>query len=166
MRRIAGEEGGIALIEVLVSAIVLVIVAAGAFTAFSAGTRATALERNRARANALAEQELERVRALRIGDLSSLNLTRTLSADGTTYTINSLSQFLTEIATTSTCASGAGSRDYLRLTASVTWPNMGPHPAVTASTIVSPPSGSLVPNSGSLLINLTTRPAPGSPARL
>src|SRR6185312_11326288 len=104
MRRLACDEAGVGLIEVLVSAVVMVLIAAGAFVAFSAANRTTALERNRARANAIAEQELDRVRALRIADLTSLNLTRTVSANGTTYTVNSLSQFLTETATTSTCS--------------------------------------------------------------
>jgi Tfp pilus assembly protein PilV len=154
LTRMRRDEAGFALIEVLVSALMLAIVAAGVFTAFDATTRATARERYRARANALAEQDLERTRSLRIGDLATLNQTRTVSLDGTTYTIVSRSQFLTETATTSTCASGTGSRDYLQVSSTVTWPNMAPDPAVTAATIVSPPSGSLVPNAGSLLVSV------------
>ncbi len=154
LTRISSGEQGYALVEVLVSAVVLLIAAVGVFTAFTATTRSTAFERNRARANALAEQELERVRSLRIGDLTSLNQTRTLSADGTTYTIHSQSQFLTEPAGTSTCSAGTGSRDFLQVSASVTWPNMAPHPAITAGTVVSAPSGSLVPDSGSLLLTV------------
>jgi Tfp pilus assembly protein PilV len=154
LTRMRRDEAGFALIEVLISALLLSIVAAGVFTAFDASTRATARERLRARANDLAEQDLERTRSLRIGDLSTLNQTRTVTLDGTNFTVVSRSQFLTETATTSTCASGTGSRDYLQLTSTVTWPNMGPDPAVTASTIVSPPSGSLVPNAGSLLVSV------------
>lgn len=154
LTRLRHDEGGFALIEVLISALLLAIVAAGVFTAFDATTRATARERYRARANALAEQDLERTRSLRIGDLATLNQTRTVALDGTTFTIVSRSQFLTETATTSTCASGTGSRDYLQLTSTVTWPKMAPDPPVTAATVVSPPSGSLVPNAGSLLVSL------------
>ena len=150
----SGDEAGFALIEVLVSALLLTIVAAGVFVAFDASTRATARERYRARANALAEQDLERIRSLRIADLSTLNQTRTVALDGTNFTIVSSSHFLTENATTSTCSSGTGSRDYLQLTSTVTWPNMAPDPPVTAATVVSPPSGSLVPNAGSLLVGV------------
>ena len=159
--RIHRDESGWALIEVLISAIILLVVAAGVFAAFNSTSRATAFERNRARADALAEQDLERVRSLRIGDLSTLNQTRTVTADGTTYTIVSNSQFLQETAATSTCASGNGSRDFLQLRSTVTWQGMGPHPAVTAATVVSPPSGSLVPNSGTLLVVITN--AAGAP---
>ena len=75
LTRLRHDEGGFALIEVLISALLLAIVAAGVFTAFDATTRATARERYRARANALAEQDLERTRSLRIGDLATLNQT-------------------------------------------------------------------------------------------
>jgi Tfp pilus assembly protein PilV len=162
--RLRDDQAGFALIEVLVSAVVLLIVAAGVFTAFGATSRATSFERSRARADALAEQDLERVRSLRIADLTTLNQTRTVIADGTTYTIVSTSQFLQETASTSTCASGNGSRDFLQLRSTVTWQGMGPHSPVTAATVVSPPSGSLVPNSGSLLVVITNaagNPIPG-----
>jgi len=154
LTRMSRDQAGFVLIEVLVSALLLTIVAVGVFVAFDASTRATARERNKARANTLAEQDLERIRSLRIADLSTLNQTRTVALDGTSFTIVSKSQFLTENATTSTCASGTGSRDYLQLTSTVTWPNMAPDPPVTAATVVSPPSGSLVPNSGSLLVSV------------
>jgi prepilin-type N-terminal cleavage/methylation domain-containing protein len=169
LRKIRDEQSGVTLIEVLISSMVLLIVSAGLFTALTAGNRATATERHRAKANDLAEQELERVRSLRIGDLSSWNSTRRVMENGTElaagavcpaggqtcYTVTSITQFLTEPASTSTCASGTGSRDYLQLQVSVTWTGMraGAQP-VTAGTVISPPNGSLVPNAGSLLVQI------------
>lgn len=176
LTRMRCDEGGIAIVEVLVSAIILLTVSVGVFTALSATTRATAQERHRARANALAEQELERVRGIRIADLAVLDSTRRVLEDGTElssgtpcpsgqtcYTITSRSQFLTEGSTTSTCSAGSGSRDYLQVTASVDWSDMGPLQPVTAATLVSPPSGSLVPNSGSLLVTVTDSQDNGIP---
>ena len=69
LKFLRGDQQGFALIEVLMSAVVLLIVSAGFVTAFVVTSRSTATERHRARANDLAEQELERVRSLRIGDL-------------------------------------------------------------------------------------------------
>jgi Tfp pilus assembly protein PilV len=170
LTRIGRDEAGIAIVEVLVSAIVLVIFSLGIFTLLTGSERATATERHRAQANQLAEQELERVRSLRIADLVSLNSTRYVLADGTQlgsgcptsgaqahqtcYTINSRSQFQNEPAATSGCSAGTGSRDYLLLTVTVRWTSSGPLHPVTASTLVSPPSGSLVPNSGTILVNV------------
>ena len=167
---IGRDEAGIAIIEVLVSALVLLIFSVGVFTLLTGSERATAQERHRAQANQLAEQELERVRSLRIADLVVLNSTRYVLDDGTQlgsgcptsgvqarqtcYTIDSRSQFQNEPAATSGCSAGSGSRDYMLLTVTVSWTgNGGLHP-VTASTLVSPPSGSLVPNSGTILVNV------------
>jgi Tfp pilus assembly protein PilV len=155
--RIRSDEGGFAIVEVLIGAIIMVLVSGAVAMAFIATGKSTQYERERARANSLAEKDLERTRSLRIADLDTLNSTPadTVTADGTTYSITSRMQYLTEAATTSTCASGTGSRDYLRLTSTVTWTGMGTHTPVTASTIVSPPSGSVVPNTGSLLVLLS-----------
>jgi Tfp pilus assembly protein PilV len=169
LKRIRSEQAGVTLIEVLISAAVLVIVSTGLFTSLTAGNRASATERHRAKANDLAEQELERVRSLRIGDLATWNSTRRVLEDGTElvsgancpaggttcYTITSKTSFLTEPASTSTCASGTGSRDYLQLQVSVSWTGMSATATpVTAGTVISPPNGSLVPNSGSLLVQI------------
>jgi Tfp pilus assembly protein PilV len=170
LRRICRDEAGFGIVEVLVSALVLVIFSLGIFTLLTGSERATAQERHRAQANQLAAQELERVRSLRIADLVSLNSTRYVLDDGTQltsgcptsgaqarqtcYTINSRSTFQSEPAATSGCQAGSGSRDYMLLTVTVSWTGSGPLHPVTASTIVSPPSGSLVPNSGSILVNV------------
>jgi prepilin-type N-terminal cleavage/methylation domain-containing protein len=176
LKRIRSEQSGVTLIEVLISSVVLVIISTGLFTALTAGNRATATERHRAKANDLAEQELERVRSLRIGDLSTWNSTRRVLEDGTElasgancpaggttcYTITSSTQFLTEPASTSTCASGTGSRDYLQLQVSVSWTGMSATAKpVTAGTVISPPNGSLVPNSGSLLVQVSNANSTG-----
>ncbi len=169
LKRIRGEQSGVTLIEVMVSGMVLIIASAGLYMSLSAGNRATAQERHRVQAQDLAEQELERVRSLRIGDLSSWSSTRRVLENGTElapgancpatgqtcYTVASSTQFLQETAATSTCASGTGSRDFMNLQVSVGWTGMAPLHPVTASTIISPPSGSLVPNSGSLILILT-----------
>ena len=152
--KLRDEQDGIILIEIVVSAMLLVIVALGVFTAFDAGTRATAEERHRARANSLAEGDVERMRGMRIAELSSLDQTRNLTVDGLQYTIRSQATFVNEPATTSTCAAGSGSRDLLQVTSTVTWPSIGARPAVTVSSLISPPNGSVVPNSGSLLASV------------
>lgn len=168
LKRIRDEQSGVTLIEVLVSALVLIIVSGGFVLALTAGSKATAQERHRVKANNLAEQELERVRSLRIADLTNWTSTRRVLEDGTElaanatcpasgqtcYTITSSTQFLTETASLSTCSQGTGSRDFLQLQVSVSWTGMGTLHPVTAGTIISPPSGSLVPNSGSLLVQI------------
>jgi Tfp pilus assembly protein PilV len=175
LTRISRDDRGIALVEALVSAMVLIIVSLGVFTAFSASSRATAQERHRARANDLAQQDLERIRSLPYGcPMTDRNCTysivslitpqsKPVTLDGTTYTVTSRAQFLTETPTTSACVTGPDSRDYLQISSTITWPNMGGRPAVTAVSATSPPSGSVVPNTGSLLVTVTDSRGAGIP---
>jgi hypothetical protein len=70
------------------------------------------------------------------------------------YTIDSRAQYVDDPSIVSDCSAGSGSRDYIGISSTVTWPDIGTRPPVTASSIVTPPSGSFVPNSGSLRINV------------
>ncbi len=168
LRNRIGDQAGFALIEALVSAVMLTIVAAGAFTYFSASTRATAQERHRSQADALAQGDLERLRSLPVTcpkatpscgySLASMvgsPQTRTVTQDSTIYTVVSQAGYVNEPSISSSCAAGSGSRDYVGISSTVTWPGIGSRPPVTASSIVTPPSGSFVPNSGTLRINVT-----------
>lgn len=142
------------LVEIVISAMLLSIVAAGVFVAFDSGTRATAEERHRARAHQLAQADIERMKAMRIADLSGLNQTRTVTQDGLNYTVRSQATFGTETGTTSTCTQGTGSRDTLQINSTVTWATIGTRPPVSISSVVSPPNGSVVPNSGAVLASV------------
>jgi Tfp pilus assembly protein PilV len=155
------DEGGIMLIEVLVSSMLLVVVALGVFTAFDATSRSTAQERHKARASAIADADQSRMRTMRIADLANLNETTTVNQDGTNYTVVSKAEFSNEPATTSACQTGLGSRDYIKISSTVTWPGIGSANPVVASSLVTPPSGSVVPNSGSLTINVIDSQAVG-----
>jgi Tfp pilus assembly protein PilV len=159
--RISKDESGMALIEIVVSSMLLVIVALGVFRAFDAGTRATAQERHRARAHSLAEADLSRMKAMQIEDLANLNQTTPVTADGQQYTVVSRADFVTESSTTSTCQTGLGSRDYIKTTSTVTWASIGSRPPVVATSVVTPPSGSVIPNAGSLLVSIVDRNATG-----
>jgi Tfp pilus assembly protein PilV len=147
-------EDGMALIEILISSMLIIVVAMGVFTAFDAGTRATAEERHRARAHALAEADIARMQAMRIAELAGHDQTRNITQDGQSYTVRSQAVFVDEPATTSTCATGSGSRDYLQIRSTVTWPSIGSRPPVSIASVVSPPNGSIVPNSGALLVSV------------
>jgi Tfp pilus assembly protein PilV len=182
--RMCRDQAGIALIDALVSAVVLMTAAAGVFTAFDASTRATAQERHRARANDLAQSDLERIRSLPYAcpgtdpncaysiislitpqsrQVAENGTPYTVTSNGTPYTITSRAQFLTETPTTSACVTGPDSRDYLQISSTVTWPGIGSRPAVRVASATSPPSGSVIPNTGSLLVTVTDSRGAGIP---
>lgn len=148
------DEAGSALVEVIVSAIVVVIAAVGVFSAFEASTRATAQERHRAQAHGLAQEDLARMRTMRISDLSNLDETKQVVVDGTSYTVESVAEFQTDATGTASCESGAASADYIQIRSEVTWPSIGERQPVVAQSLVAPPNGSVSPDSGALAIQI------------
>ena len=157
-----GEEG-FALIEVLVSALVLAIVAAGVMALLQATTRSAANERRHAEAYAIAQEDQARLRSMRLSALNRLEQTRTVSVDGNEFTVKSQGVFVNNTkGQPSSCTSGETSADYVRITSTTTWP--GSLQPVVIQSIVSPSNGSLDPNHGTLVItakNAASQPQAG-----
>jgi len=151
-------EDGFALIEVLVSALILAIVAAGVMALLQATTRSAATERRHAEAYAIAQEDQARMRSMRLSSLNRLEQTRPVTLDGNEFTVESKGVFIDNTkGQPSACTSGETSADYVRITSTVDWPD-GNAP-VTIQSIVSPSNGSLDPNHGTLVI--TTKNAAG-----
>jgi type II secretory pathway pseudopilin PulG len=152
-------EDGFALIEVIVSALILAIVAAGVMALLQATTRSAAAERQHAEAYALVQEDQARLRSLRLSTLNRISQNKTLSEhkytlNGTVFTVQSEGVFINNTKRQpSNCTSGETSADYVRITSSVSW-NGSSHPTSLTS-IVSPSNGSLDPNHGTLVITTT-----------
>jgi Tfp pilus assembly protein PilV len=151
--RIESEQGSV-LIEVLVSAIMLVVTAVGVFSAFDAATRSTAEERHRAQADGLAQADLARLRTMRISALANLHQTKVVTIEKTAYTVESAAEFQTDKAGTASCKAGESSADYVEIRSTVTWPSLGSRDPVVAQSLVAPPNGSISASSGSLAIQI------------
>ncbi len=146
----AAEEG-FALIEVLVSALVLAIVAAGVMALLQAVTHSAASERRHAEAYAVAQEDQARLRSMRLSSLNRLEQTRPVSIDGNEFTVESQGVFVNNTSgQPSSCTSGETSADYVRITSTTTWP--GAQQPVVIQSIVSPSNGSLDPNHGTLVV--------------
>ena len=138
-----GQEAGFALVEIVVSAAVIVIVAGGALTALQASGRSSAEERHREQAHAVASDDQARLRSLTISDLIDLEETRTVTVDDTPYTVTSTGEFVAEDSGTATCEAGTATVDYTKITSTVSWPSLSGRPPVQLESIVAPPSGSI-----------------------
>jgi prepilin-type N-terminal cleavage/methylation domain-containing protein len=137
-------EHGFTLIEVLVSALLVLIISAGVATALISATDFTSRERNQSQANAVAEQDQERLKSMTDSQLTSLHQTRTVTLNNTKFTVTSTASFLSANGTSS-CSSD--STAYFKLTSTVTSiPTPGnPAQTVTEETIITRPlAGSLV----------------------
>ncbi len=142
------------IIEVLVASILMVTISLGALAAIDSATRSTAQERNRAQAHGVAQADQARMRSMRISDLANLNQTRTVTEEGTDYTVVSRGDFVTDSTGTASCDEGTASADYIKITSTVSWSGIGSRPAVVSESIVSPSSGSISPDRGALAIEV------------
>jgi Tfp pilus assembly protein PilV len=144
-----GEEG-FALIEVLVSALILAIVAAAVLSLLQATTRSAAAERQHAEAYSLAQEDQARLRSLRLSALNRLSQENTYTLNGTAFHVTSEGAFINNSTRQpSSCSSGQTSADYVRITSTVSWSG---HEPITLQSIVSPSNGSLDPKHGTLVV--------------
>jgi Tfp pilus assembly protein PilV len=147
------DEAGFTIVEVLISAIVVVLVAMATFAAITTAGRTTAETRHRAQAYAVAQQDQARLRTFKVSALSNYSATRTQEVDGTPYSVASRGEFVTDATGTQTCT-GNASADYISISSTVTWPSMGSRPPVVIKSIVSPPNGSIAADRGALAISV------------
>ncbi len=154
-------EAGFALVEVLVSAAIVVLMAGAVFGLITATAHSAAEERHRSEAYAIAQEDQARLRSLRVPSLNRLSQTRTVTLNGTAYTVESSGVFVNDKTGTSSCGQGTSSADYIKISSTVSWPSGGTHAPVTIASIVAPPTGSLDPSHGTLTVSATN--AQGTP---
>jgi Tfp pilus assembly protein PilV len=139
-RRLAGETGD-TLIEVLISAVLIALIVAAATFGLNSTNRATAYDRARSQADALAQQAEDELRSEPVEKLSELNRTQEVTEGKTKYTITSTSTYIEDASATSSCNSSTPQANYLQTTSKVTWPSMGASKPIEESSIISPPPG-------------------------
>lgn len=151
------------LIEVLVSALILAIVASGVLALLQTTTHSAGQQRDSAKAYAVAQEDQARLRALQLGTLSNLNEVTHPKLDGTVFKVESTAVFINNKASTTVCTGSSEEvqPDYVQLTTKVTWPSMGGRKPTVIHSIFSPVTGSLDPEKGTLAI--ATLNAAGGP---
>ena len=150
-------EHGVTLIETLISAVILVIVLFAVLASLDAASHTTAVNRSRTVAAGLAEQELERLRALPATTLASYSkATRTVTVGKSDYQITSDAEWVHDASGAAlSCDSDGKQADYIRITSdvrsSVVGKNVKP---VTMTSLVAPRVGSFGANQGTLAVQL------------
>lgn len=147
----APRDDGFALIEVIISAFLVAIIVVGLLTGLDAAGRATADERFHNEAAVLAAQSQEALRSDPASSLDTIQVTPhvyTQTVGNEIFTITEKVTFVNGSNGKTGCsASGGGeakqSGDYLQITSSVTWPQLGAkRTAVSQSSVITPPDGS------------------------
>jgi Tfp pilus assembly protein PilV len=143
-RRRLRNHAGDTLIEVLISALLIAAIVIATVIALNTSNRASALGRARTEAQALAEQDQERLRAEPLATLAALNgatETRpTLFVDGTTFTTKASVLYVTASGAND-CTIETPTAGLYKTTSVVTWAGMGKNAPVSDTSAIAPPPG-------------------------
>lgn len=163
VRRASRDEGSV-LIEVVVTATLLVIVALGVLKALDAADARGAGQKGKAVAGNLAQAEQERLRSLTLDELSNYSKPpRIVTQGGAAYTVASRAEWVTDATGEASCATGGASADYLKITTTVTAPALRGRKPVTLDSILSPPARAFQQSEGSLAVKISDRDGVGVP---
>jgi Tfp pilus assembly protein PilV len=162
------SQSGDTLIEVVISAALISLVVIAVLFGLDSTNRATASSRARSQADALAQQDEERLRSEPIKKIGELERKETVTVGATTYTITTTAKYHSNVTGTASCSSSVPTADYLQTVSTVTWPS-GPSGGVVETGVISPPADSAlivrVEDAGSPLAGakvVATGPAPSA----
>lgn len=156
---LAASEAGFALIEVMVSATLLVILAIGTLSVLEQSVKSSSMNRSRGIASTLAQADQEHMRQLPLGSIAGgyHPSPQVKNVGGVNYTITSSGDWTRDASGAVTCSPlSTGRAEYLTITSKVTWPGMTAlktKPVVIQS-IVAPGVQAVGPNKGAVAIRL------------
>ncbi len=127
------REDGFTLIEIMVSALIIVLISAGVAQALIASIHVSGNQRSRSQADEVAQQDQERMKGMSDQQLGALTQMRTVTLDGRVFTVNSTAQFL-NVTGGSSCSNGVAA--YYKLTSKVGWTDGSQSPSVTEEAII------------------------------
>ena len=161
LTRLARGQEGSFLVEALASALIIVIVGLGVLESIDRSSRIGVEQEAQAIAGNLAHAAQEQIRALPLADQSNLRDTDTLAVDGHQYSIASRADWITDATGDANCTTNTASADYLKVSTTVTWANMGMRKPVKLESLITPGVRSFGAGQGSLAVQLTDRAGNG-----
>ena len=163
------ERSGFALVETVMSAALLVVVALGVYAGIDGPSSIATSNQSRSVAVALAQQDQDRMHAMRSLDLSNYQATRTVTVGGIPYQVASRAEWVTDSSGTVSCTSSSSQANYLKIGSTVTWPALRAAKPVSLDSIVAPAPAVFGSNEGNLSIQLldeSANPVVGVPVTL
>jgi Tfp pilus assembly protein PilV len=160
-----GSEDGSMLVEVLVSALLVGVMAAAFFGALSGASRVSGTSKARAIAAALAQNDQERLRSMPVAALTALNTTSTKPVAGVDYQVTSKAEWVADATQSNTdCTANGAAADYMRITSTVTPKNITSLAPVVVTSTVTPAPGTFN-NLGALVVSVVDRNSVGEAGR-
>jgi Tfp pilus assembly protein PilV len=135
------EEAGFALIEALIGAVVLIVIALATLSAIDRAQKTSGFAKNKSVAGALAEQDQARLRGLPADSLSTYATnhvsSRTVTINGLNYTVASQVDWIRDsTGGTLSCTNNSSQADYLKMTSTVSANSIQP---VRLTSLAAPP---------------------------
>jgi type II secretory pathway pseudopilin PulG len=167
-RRLAADAGT-SLIEIVVAAALLGVVAVGVMSSLDVSARVSGSQKGKVVAGNVAEGEMERLRGLAIEDLQALNASppEQRVVGGATYTITSRADWVSDAKGSEFTCAVTGGNTYMKLRTTVSW---GANQQVKLDGIVSPGARSVSRTYGALAVRFVNSvngaPIPGVSATL
>jgi Tfp pilus assembly protein PilV len=157
------DDRGFAMVEAIVAAMLLVMVALGVLKGLDTAQESSGREKARSTAAALTEQDQERLRSFRAVDLANYDETRTITVNNVDYTVQSQVDWIRDsTGGTQSCNNSATQADYMRITTTTTSNLVNtPIAPITQSSLVAPPVGAFGTNQGTLGIQVNGRDGTG-----
>jgi Tfp pilus assembly protein PilV len=154
--QLARDEAGFALIEVIVSAVLLIVLSLSTLSVIDRAHATSSNNRSRDVAAQIAQSEQDVIRQMPISSLAggyhTVDVPRAVG--NITYNVSSDADWVTDSGGAVTCST-TGRVAYLSSTTTVTWPGMGTVKPVTVDAIVDPGVAALGANKGALTVLLS-----------
>jgi type II secretory pathway pseudopilin PulG len=130
--RFATDEDGFALIEVIVSAVLVIVLATATLSIIERAAGSASGNRQRTTAVTLAQADQDSMRQSPIDVLSNLHTSVDKPVGKTTYTVKSDAIWLRDAGGVVSCTANSARAEYVKITSQVTWPGH-PKPVVLES---------------------------------
>lgn len=153
--RLGCAEQGSFLVETLISSVILVIVGLGVLQSVDRSTRLGGEQETQAVAGNVGQSEQALIRALPLAEQSNMRSTTTREAGGVTYRIDSRSDWINDSSGGASCTTAGSSADYMKVSTTVTWPQMGTRRPVTLESLITPRVRAFDAAQGSLSVQVS-----------
>lgn len=150
------SERGSLLVEVMVGAIVLAIASTAILTGLDGSQDTGRRNKDRSVSATLAQQDIERLRALPITALSNRDQTRTVRVADVDYTVVSKTDWVRDSSGVLSCTDDNTQAEYLKVSSTAHSPASRDYP-VEETTLLTPAPGAFGANTGTAAVLLTDR---------
>jgi Tfp pilus assembly protein PilV len=151
------SERGSFLIETIVGALLVAVVAVAMLNAFDGADQVSGRTKMRALAASLAQSDQERMRSMPEATLNNLRETNPKYVDGVRYDVVSRADWIADPTSTTDCTNNGAAGDYMKITTTVSAPTQPILKPIVVESVVTPAPGTFGINQGSLAVTIVDR---------